>query len=345
METFVARFDTCVRYMGWSEEDRQFNLSVSLDGAAGQILWDAGPRPTVQETICLLRNRFGNVNQAERFRAELRARKRKSGESLQQLYQDVRRLMSLAYPGPTSDRSNIVARDAFLEALGDNSLRMRILEKDPPDLDTAMKVACRLEAFGRGSPVAGRAEAAPDRPQRSREKYNRVVAECDENQSNTGFDATIFKQFQEGLKHCMNQMTAYRKEMEDLRRQIRVEGSRSGQSSSTTTESRSIYGGSYQGTAKNAQRAGGPSPQPVVGDAAPGNLENESIFKVRGPCHRCGEEGHWARSCPHRRKSSGNNSSFAQEGEKGAQREPRVQVVGEKEMKKITYLTLDCNIC
>ena len=153
---------------------------------------------------------------------------------------------------------------------------MRILEKDPPDFDTALKVACRLEAFGRGSPVAGRAEAAPDILQRSREKYNRVVAECDKNQSNTGFDATIFKQFQEGLKHCMNQMTAYRKEMEDLRRQIRVEGSRSGQSSSTTTESRSIYGGSYQGTAKNAQRAGGPTPQPVVGDAAPGNPERVS---------------------------------------------------------------------
>jgi len=38
LKTFLARFDTCVRYMGWTEEDQQFNLSVSLEGAAGQIL-------------------------------------------------------------------------------------------------------------------------------------------------------------------------------------------------------------------------------------------------------------------------------------------------------------------
>ena len=113
LETFLARFDKCVEYMGWDEEDQQFNLSVSLEGAAGQILWDTESCTTVKEIIGLLRNRFGNVNQAERFRAELRARRR-PGESLQQLYQDVSRLMSLAYPGPTSDLSNIVARDACL---------------------------------------------------------------------------------------------------------------------------------------------------------------------------------------------------------------------------------------
>jgi len=89
---------------------------------AGQILWDTGPRSTVDETIRLLRNRFGNVNQAERFRAELRARRIKPGESLQQLYQDVCQLMSIAYLGPTSEFSNIVARDAFLKTLGDSWL-------------------------------------------------------------------------------------------------------------------------------------------------------------------------------------------------------------------------------
>ena len=32
LETFLARFDKCVEYMGWDEEDQQFNLSVSLEG-------------------------------------------------------------------------------------------------------------------------------------------------------------------------------------------------------------------------------------------------------------------------------------------------------------------------
>jgi len=98
LDTFLARFDRCVKYMGWDAEDQQFNLSVSLDGAAGQILWDTEGCSTVEGTIQLLRNRFGNINQQERFRAELKSRKRKPGESLQELYQDICRLMSLAYP-------------------------------------------------------------------------------------------------------------------------------------------------------------------------------------------------------------------------------------------------------
>jgi len=171
LETFLARFDRRVKYMGWDAEDQQFNLSVSLDGVAGQILWDTEACSTVEGTIQLLRNRFGNVNQQERFRAELKSRKRKPGESLQELYQDVCRLMSLAYPGPTSDLSNIVGRDAFLEALCDNALRVRILEKGPPDLDEALRIACQLEAFDGGTST-DEPRPPPADKQRSPKKSN-----------------------------------------------------------------------------------------------------------------------------------------------------------------------------
>ena len=97
--------------------------------------------------VALLKARFGSENQAERFRAELRSRKRPKGESLQKLYQDVRRLMSLANPGESSALSDIVGRDAFLEALDDQTLRVRILEKEPKHLDDALNMASRLEAF------------------------------------------------------------------------------------------------------------------------------------------------------------------------------------------------------
>ena len=53
---------------------------------------------TVGQIVSLLKARFGCENQAERYRAVLRSRKRFKGESLQKLYQAVRRLMSLAYP-------------------------------------------------------------------------------------------------------------------------------------------------------------------------------------------------------------------------------------------------------
>jgi hypothetical protein len=77
----------------------------------------------------------------------LRSRRRKRGEKLQDVYTDIRRLMSFAYPGPTNETSEIVARDAFLDALGNRSLRVRILEHEPSNLDDALRTALRLEAI------------------------------------------------------------------------------------------------------------------------------------------------------------------------------------------------------
>ena len=46
----------------------------------------------------------------------------------------------------------VMARDAFLDALGDQSLRVRVLEKNPMSLDEALKLACRMEAIARSPP-------------------------------------------------------------------------------------------------------------------------------------------------------------------------------------------------
>ena len=97
--------------------------------------------------IALLKARFSSENQVKRIRAKLRIRERSKGESLQKLYQDVCRLMSMAYTGESSALSDIVGHDAFLEALDDQELRVRILEKEPKNLDDALNLASRLEAF------------------------------------------------------------------------------------------------------------------------------------------------------------------------------------------------------
>ena len=55
--------------------------------------------------------------------------------------------MSLAYPGKSSVLSDIVGRDAFLEALDDQALRVRVLEKEPNKLGRRSHMASRLKAF------------------------------------------------------------------------------------------------------------------------------------------------------------------------------------------------------
>jgi len=119
-----------------------------LSGQAAEVLWTAGAESsdTYEKLLSLLRNRFGSDGQAEKFRAELRTRRRRPGESLRALFHDVRRLIALAYPGPMNTTTEIVARDAFIDALDNRQLSLRVREKEPITLEEALRVAIRFEA-------------------------------------------------------------------------------------------------------------------------------------------------------------------------------------------------------
>jgi hypothetical protein len=142
-----VKFENCSAYFDLISKDRLYHLKNSLEDMAGQTLWDTGPKTTAKQIIALLRKRFGHANQAERFRAELKSRRRRKGESLKDLYQDIARLKALAYPGPTSKASDIIACDAFLDALNDHALIVRILEKGVRNVEQAFDWATRLEAY------------------------------------------------------------------------------------------------------------------------------------------------------------------------------------------------------
>jgi len=150
LKTFLAKFENCSDYYAWDDRERLCHLRASLEGPAGQVLWDAGQQSSVDGVITLLKNRFGSLNEEERYRSELKARRRRRGESLQSVYQDIRRLMALAFPGQSGQLWEIMARDAFVESLADPALRLRVLERDPGTLEQALKLATRLEALGYG---------------------------------------------------------------------------------------------------------------------------------------------------------------------------------------------------
>jgi hypothetical protein len=83
----------------------------------------------------------------ERFQTELRCWRRAKGESIRELAQDICRLITLAYPGEKSRLAEHIARDAFLTALDDPELELKVREKEPHDLDTAVKMSQRFEMF------------------------------------------------------------------------------------------------------------------------------------------------------------------------------------------------------
>ena len=151
METFIAKFSNAAEYNGWSEDDCLANMKASLTGGAANVLWDTpkSKHDSFEKLIQVLTTRFGNEGMSERFRCELRTRRRRPGESLQSLHQDIQRLASLAFQGPRTEAVEVLARDAFIDALDDSEFTLKIREREPLTLDDAVRLATRLESYRR----------------------------------------------------------------------------------------------------------------------------------------------------------------------------------------------------
>jgi hypothetical protein len=148
-ETFRAKLAICAEYNNWSEKDQLAHLQTSLTHGAAQCLWHVGPEKvkSLSALLDLLRLRFGSENQRERHRVELRTRRQRSDETMQTMYQDIRRLLILAFPGPSTDTTEAIGRDAFLDSLADQELALKVRERETKTLEEALNVATRLEAY------------------------------------------------------------------------------------------------------------------------------------------------------------------------------------------------------
>src|SRR5215470_9953887 len=117
-----------------------------------------------------LESRFGSEGQSQRYRDQLKMRRRKPGESIQELYAEMSRLSSLAFPGPPSELSHELLIEYFCTALSNESLAQRVLDTDPHTFEQAFQRALRMEmrsAVAAGEPVARQRERANERTPRT----------------------------------------------------------------------------------------------------------------------------------------------------------------------------------
>ena len=122
LEAYLERFNAASSFNGWSEQARVAHLKTNLVGDAGSLLFQL-KHDTFDEIVDKLKTRFGSHEQRDRFKVELRTRRRRSGESLQGLANDIERLVTLSYPDATQDIKDQLANEAFVHAHGDESLQ------------------------------------------------------------------------------------------------------------------------------------------------------------------------------------------------------------------------------
>jgi len=158
-EAFLAKYEEHLRYYRWNDDDRVFHPKNCLIGTAAIIFW-AGT-----QLIALLKNQNGTENQLELFWLELYGRKGKLNESLHDLYQDIRRLISLTYPNDVSDTFEGLAINQFTNALDIKNLRFEVLNKNSTTLEKALHIAMRYEAL---KPSHSASQGANDKGQRKK---------------------------------------------------------------------------------------------------------------------------------------------------------------------------------
>ena len=91
------------------------------------------------EVVACLRQHYASLDQVEIYRAQLKNRRRRPGEPLSELMKDIRRLFLSAFPGPVNYMSELASKDAFISALGDRDLMVKVLERVPATLNEAFK--------------------------------------------------------------------------------------------------------------------------------------------------------------------------------------------------------------
>jgi len=127
-ETFILQFQNCAEYNRWNEKDKNAHLRWSMTGSAAQVLWGTA-QINYDQLVTKLSARYSGRGVEEKFQNELRCKRKSRGESVQELAQDIQRLMAQAYPGQKSELANHLARDMFNNVLDKPELELKIRER------------------------------------------------------------------------------------------------------------------------------------------------------------------------------------------------------------------------
>jgi len=121
-------------------------LRSSHDKEAANVLWDYGKELTnsLSGLTRILKMRFGGKSFADKHSIEIRNKRRGPNETLQSLHIEIRRLAALAFPTMEHRTREVISCDYFLDALADPDFALKIRERHPENLDSALCIALQL---------------------------------------------------------------------------------------------------------------------------------------------------------------------------------------------------------
>lgn len=146
-DEYVVYFEQLAELNGWNKPTMAMMLGLSLRGSARTVLTglSLAERREYKLLKTTLAQNFSPPQKVHLYMAELKARRRKSNESLAELGRDIARLTRLAYPRADPATRETIGINAFLDSLPGPSIeiRLHVTKSHPMTLQEA--VACAME--------------------------------------------------------------------------------------------------------------------------------------------------------------------------------------------------------
>ena len=145
---YLIQFNTVSAMNGWDEHEKLGYLVGSLQGVAREVLGDVDPamRGNFDSLVTYLNKRFGPEKQEDVFKALLKGRTQKEGESFPELAHEIRRWVRNAFPGAPYPMLESMAKDYFIDAIRNPEVHRVVYQKEPRDLDEAVKAAIKMSS-------------------------------------------------------------------------------------------------------------------------------------------------------------------------------------------------------
>ena len=196
------------------------------------------------------------------------------------VYQDIRRLLTLAFPGPSTETTEIIGRDSFLDSLSDQELALKIREREVKTLEDALYVATRLQAY-----------VLP----RLQEDLSNVRTHIPRNARGTIVNDDHQQGSDDSVTWLVQQMTLLNQKVDSLMTSPNRQQHTTAIQTNTHQTLPTLASTSLQSTVTPLMTI---KCQPTASIAKSSPSKDQARSKQKGPCYVCHQIGHLAQTLP-----------------------------------------------
>jgi len=218
---------------------------------------------------------------------------------LQQLYQDISKMVALAYPNEGPALVNHVAKEAFVIALSDPVLQLKVIEREPKTVEDALNIAVRMEAYQASVVPPESDKGAMDHKAKHKVKSTYAMEGIGQAAPAGGDDmALIHKRLSELQAECTStpEEIGRVKAQKEKAEKKAAQAAQSAKAAAQAAKAANLPAAT--GSASNPGGGGNGFQRQQGGYRGRGRGRGNYHAKSDDICHKCGGQGHWARDCP-----------------------------------------------